>query len=43
VQRFADDGLEMEEIPVAAPRRGGRKSGAVSDRMAALRDIASRT
>jgi len=43
VQRFADDGLEMEEIPVKAPRRGGRKSGAVSDRMAALRDIASRT
>jgi chromosome segregation ATPase len=42
VQRFADDGLEVEEIPVKAPLRG-RKSGAVSDRMAALRDIASRT
>jgi hypothetical protein len=42
VQRFADDGLEVEEIPVKAPLRG-RKGGAVSDRMAALRDIASRT
>jgi DNA repair exonuclease SbcCD ATPase subunit len=42
VQRFADDGLAVEEIPVQPPPRPG-KGGAVSDRMAALRDIASRT
>jgi DNA repair exonuclease SbcCD ATPase subunit len=41
VQRFADDGLAVEEIPVQPPPRPA-KGGAVSDRMAALRDIASR-
>jgi DNA repair exonuclease SbcCD ATPase subunit len=41
VQRFADDGLAVEEIPIQPPRPP--KNGAVSDRMAALRDIARRT
>ncbi|HEY4201849.1 MAG TPA: hypothetical protein VGM83_14955 [Devosiaceae bacterium] len=43
VQRFADDGLNIEEIPVhPQPPAKGRRGGSVSDRMAAIRDIQSR-
>ena len=44
VQRFADDGLKLENFPVrngAAPRPAN-KGGAVSDRMAALRELQAR-
>lgn len=41
VQRFADDGVSMDALP-AKPKKGGRKGGSVSDRMAALREIQGR-
>jgi chromosome segregation ATPase len=46
VQRFADDGRKVEEFPVRKGRANGPQSGgngAVSERMAALRDIQGRT
>lgn len=41
VQRFADDGVGSDMLPVQ-PARGERRSGSVSDRMAALREIQGR-
>jgi hypothetical protein len=44
VQKFAGDGLQVEEVPVratAAAKPAG-KGGAVSDRLAALRDLQRR-
>ena len=38
VQRFADDGEGSDALP-AKPARGERKSGSVTDRMTALREI----
>ncbi|HEY9011455.1 MAG TPA: hypothetical protein VIN06_10585 [Devosia sp.] len=47
VQRFADDGKKLEEFPVQsalkAKQTANADAGAVSERMAALRDIQSRT
>jgi chromosome segregation ATPase len=50
VQRFADDGMKLEEFPVQSALRakqtataGNDPAGSVSDRMAALRDIQGRT
>lgn len=48
VQRFADDGLKVEEFPVQSTPRSKQagaspqSEGSVSDRMAALRDIQGR-
>ncbi|SEQ12209.1 hypothetical protein SAMN05428969_2073 [Devosia sp. YR412] len=41
VQRFADDGVSSDVLPVK-PAKGERKGGSVSDRMAALREIQGR-
>ncbi|KKB86417.1 hypothetical protein VW29_02305 [Devosia limi DSM 17137] len=41
VQRFADDGEQVETLPVA-PASGKRKRGSVSDRMTALKAIQNR-
>ena len=41
VQRFADDGVGSDMLPVKPPK-GDRKGGSVSDRMAALREIQGR-
>jgi chromosome segregation ATPase len=47
VQRFAGDGLTMDERPTSAVRRDsgmpGKDGGNVSDRLAALREIQERT
>jgi chromosome segregation ATPase len=50
VQRFADDGLKLEEFPVQSALKakqsasaGSDPAGSVSDRMAALRDIQGRS
>jgi hypothetical protein len=49
VQRFADDGMKLEEFPVQQALKakqsataGNDPAGSVSDRMAALRDIQGR-
>jgi hypothetical protein len=46
VQRYADDGLKMEEFPVAGrsePKRlSANSNGNVSDRLAALRELQER-
>jgi len=48
VQRFADDGMKLEEFPVQSALKakqsatGADPAGSVSDRMAALRDIQGR-
>jgi chromosome segregation ATPase len=41
VQRFADDGEGTDALPVQ-PAKGSRKTGSVTDRMAALREIQER-
>ena len=41
VQRFADDGESSDALPVQ-PAKGSRKTGSVTDRMAALREIQER-
>ena len=41
VQRFADDGESSDTLPVK-PAKGERKTGSVTDRMAALREIQGR-
>ena len=41
VQRFADDGVGSDVLPIEPPK-GERKGGSVSDRMAALREIQGR-
>jgi len=50
VQRFADDGMKLDEFPVQSALKakqsataGTDPAGSVSDRMAALRDIQGRT